>query len=190
IQRVAWGLALPKRRVRQLPKFPGATPMTTFGVGLIPGARLVPIRAPSNQHGVVSERRDEKRGGGLSALSGAATAGGFVAKRGDQLKRRLQEGAHGGLIGDPLLGLEGRRENSAAVANGAVHDAPVHEMKKDGQATAKRDSRPVLRSTEFVLQVQPDVAERLLVKRVQVLIVPMNIVVGQAPRPLLGELTY
>lgn len=106
------------------------------------------------------------RGRGLSALSRQEAAGGLVAKRGDEFKRRLQEGAHGGLIGDPLFGLGRRCENAAAMLGRAINDASVDQMEQDGQTAAERNPRPVIRSTQIVFQVQADVAERLLIKRV------------------------
>ena len=51
----------------------------------------------------------------------------------------------------------------------------------------QRDPRPVLGATEVVFQVHADEPERLFVQRVQMLIIAMRVVVGQAAVPVRGE---
>ena len=111
-----------------------------------------------------------------------------MAEGRDEFQRGLGERTEGGALDHPVLGVGGGAEDVAALPARPIDDALIDEVEQDGQATVQGDSRPVFGAAEIVFQMQADVAERLFVQRVQVLIVTMRVVVGQQARPVSGKL--
>ena len=109
--------------------------------------------------------------------------------RGDQFERRREVGGEAHLGGDPGFGTVGRKINDAALARSSDDDPAIDEVEQHSDATHERGLRPVIRGRKVVLQVQTGIANGLFDESIEVLVIPMASVMGQAAGPLSREVT-
>jgi hypothetical protein len=112
----------------------------------------------------------------------------FVAKRGDQFQDRLRVGAKRGLRLDPGLRVRQRREDTAAVPDGAVDDPLIGQEEQDARSADQRQFRPVFRMGEVILEMKADVARSFFNDGEQVLVVAMPPIEGELSVPGASEM--
>jgi hypothetical protein len=118
-----------------------------------------------------------------SRLGGAVVAAQRVAEGGDELEGGSAVGRQGGLGEHPDLRVVSGLIDTAALEGVAFDDATVDEVKEDGDAVPERGFGPVGRAREVVLEMEPGIARGLVDQRLEMFVVAMNPVGGEAIGP-------
>ncbi len=97
-------------------------------------------------------------------------------------------GTERGLILAPVFGVGQRFVDAAPSATRPFDDPSVDQKEQNSGSLVQRRSRPEVRATQIILEVQPGVSSGLFEQGVPMLVIPMSGVVSQPPGPVASQL--
>lgn len=122
-------------------------------------------------------------------MGGARAAYPLAPDCGDQLQGWLSVGGQRALLGDPgFSGIHGF-EHPPPLGARTPHHAAVNEEKQDGHATRQGRLGPVFGQRKVVLEVKACITESLFNEGLDVLVIAVMSIGGQALDPLAREVS-
>jgi hypothetical protein len=120
-------------------------------------------------------------------LTGASAAEQFQTKGGQEFQDGFAEVPQRGLILDPRLRVELRREDASSAMRRPLDHAPVHQEQQDRGAILQRQLGPELGASQVVLEVQTRIANGVFEESPTMFIIAVKAVVGQATVPVTSQ---
>jgi hypothetical protein len=82
-----------------------------------------------------------------------------------------------------------RFQNPSTAPQRPLHHSFVDEKQEDGSLSPERYVGPVIGTGEIVLEMEADVTDDLFKVRLNVLVISVQSIMSEAPRPGIGEFT-
>jgi hypothetical protein len=106
-----------------------------------------------------------------------------------KLAQRFRVSPQRRLTGSPRFCVRKRFQDPPPAPERPLHHSLVNQKQEDGSLSPERNMGPVIGPREIVLEMDANVTDDLIEVRLDVLVISMQAIMSEAPRPGIGEFT-